>query len=74
MDMKEYEIVMRKIDEEMERVAQQIEMFVDKRDNEHDRFTKLSFEDDVKRLIGNYSGLYTAWCIVHDLMRGENKK
>lgn len=46
--MKEYEIAMQKIDEEMERVAERIEMFANKRNNEHGCFIKISFEDVAK--------------------------
>ncbi len=71
--MKEYENALRKIDEEMEKVEDEIEMYAVKRDNERDRFMKITLEEDVQRLIGVYNGLYKAYCIVKELEEGKKK-
>lgn len=72
--MKDYEIVLKNIEEETSRVKEQIEIKAAKRDNESDRFMRTTYEEDVNRLIGVYEGLYKAWCIVNDLMRKEENK
>lgn len=72
--MKDYEIVLKNIEEETSRVKEQIEIKAAKRDNESDRFMRTTYEEDVNRLIGVYEGLYKAWCIVYGLMRKEENK
>ena len=72
--MKEYENALRKIDEELEKVNEQIETYAVKRDNEKFWATKLTLEEKVNRLIGVYHGLYKAYCIVRELEKEENKK
>lgn len=70
--MKEYEIAIQKIDEELEKVNEQIKIYNVKRENEKFWVTKLSLEDEVHRLIGVYQGLYKAYCIVCDLEKEAN--
>ena len=72
--MKEYENALRKIDEEMGKVNEQIEIYAVKRDNEKFWSTKLTLEEEVNRLIGVYHGLYKAYCIVCELEKETNKK
>ena len=72
--MKDYKLVLQNIEEETSRVKEQIEIKVDKRDNESDRFMRTTYEEDVNRLIGVYEGLYKSWCIVYGLMRKEENK
>ena len=48
---------LRKIDEEMGKVSEQIEIYVVKRDNEKSYLTNLTLEEKVSNLIGVYHGL-----------------
>lgn len=72
--MKEYENALRKIDEEMGKVNEQIEIYAVKRDNEKFWSTKLTLEEKMSHLIGVYNGLYKAYCIVCELEKEANKK
>lgn len=72
--MKEYENTLRKIDKEMGKVKEQIEIYVAKRDNEKFYLTKLTLAEKVSYLIGVYKGLYKAYCIVCELEKEANKK
>lgn len=72
--MKEYENALRKIDEELEKVNEQIEIYAVKRDNEKSWSTKLTLEEKAKYLIGVYHGLYKAYCIMRELEKEANNK
>lgn len=72
--MKEYKNALRKIDEEMGKVSEQIEIYAVKRDNEKFCSTKLTLEEKVNYLIGFYHGLFKAYCIVCELEKEANKK
>ena len=72
--MKEYNIALRKIDEEMERVEDQIKMYATKRDNERYCSMKIILQENVLRLIGVYHGLHKAYRIIRDLEKKANKK
>lgn len=72
--MKEYENALRKIDEEMGKVSEQIEIYAVKRNNEKFYLTKLTLDEKVNHLIGVYNGLYNAYCIVCELKKEANKK